>query len=407
MSSSTNNSPTRSFSPASSSPIGILARTVATRARSVVNRRPKPNITIDALAAAEQDERERKTFEKELQAVAEYRKEFRWQELKNANANGGQVVAPAAEPTLSRSKSLPHKSSSAKPPPRPTPNPYHAPCHLKTLPTELLLTIFMRSGFHASLCLRRTCHQFHTLLSAPAAWSNYLHPAACDEVMESTVTVTTKVTMFDHLVFGTWEGVPPAKGGGKLKGEQVFFEHRAFDEDYAFLGGISVGVGNMGRTEISFFDHRDSLPCYRADLASRVSSGLLPSSISTTPTLAPPGHLPLPPIPTGTSILHTCAHCAHFDTQQILKSTCLLNSLPTTTTSSPFSTNPTPPTTASYIHTSANRRRTLHLVVLPYIGRLGYDSMRELPFVTRDRVVIAGKRLNAWEMRFWRNVVCR
>ena len=58
-----------------------------------------------------------------------------------------------------------------------------------------------------------------------------------------------------------------------------------------------------------FFEHRESLPCYIADIQSRMASGTLPQVLTTDE--SPVG---------GVRVNHTCSECKHYDEQQVIKS---------------------------------------------------------------------------------------
>ena len=58
-----------------------------------------------------------------------------------------------------------------------------------------------------------------------------------------------------------------------------------------------------------FFEHRERLPCYIADVKNRMVSGEIPSVI--TSEISPVG---------GLRVKHSCVDCAHYDHQAVIKS---------------------------------------------------------------------------------------
>ncbi|KAJ3159918.1 hypothetical protein HDU86_001182 [Geranomyces michiganensis] len=368
-------------SPASPS----FVRSVASRARSAF-RRQKPS-AIDASAAAAQDERDRLAFEAEILAVSDRRMErVQWASLRNSAA------ARAAEPSplIRNTREIKDSTAEIVKPPQPQ------VCHFEQLPTELVCAIAMRSGFFAALTLMQTSRRFYNLLSHRDAWANYMDPRACDDSVESSVVIMTKLSMFDQLSFGTWQGLPNGDTARAAE-EAIFFEHRSFDEGYRFLGGLSMEMSRVTVQSISFFEHRELLPCYQADLKSQAAAGLLPPTIATTP---PTGTPPTITAPIGTRIAHSCTSCAYYDSQKPRLAICLLDAVPS------FSVQPMSGERI-YTHAFAEGRRTLRVVVTPYASPVGYADVKDLPMIARENVRVAGNKLTKWEHDFFTKVVCR
>ncbi|KAJ3144755.1 hypothetical protein HDU89_007799 [Geranomyces variabilis] len=363
-----------------------FVRSVASRARSAF-RRQKPS-AIDAAAAAAQDELDRLAFESEILAVSDRRMDrIRWASLRD-------TAAPAAEPA----PLIRNTREIIEPPAEIVVSVEQRPqrCHFDSLPTELVCAIAMRSGFFAASTLMQASRRFYNLLSHPDAWAHYMDPKACDDLVESSVVIMTKLSMFDQLVFGTWSGLPDAQVA-RAADETIYFEHRSFDEGYRFLGGLSMEMSRATVQSISFFEHRESLPCYQSDLQSRAAAGLLPPTIATTP---PTGIPPTVAAPIGTRIAHSCSSCGYYDSQKVRHAICLLDAVPS------FSVQPMSGERV-YNHSFADGRRTLRVVVTPYASPVGYADLKDLPVIARENVRIAGNKLSQWEHNFFTQVVCR
>ncbi|KAJ3178964.1 hypothetical protein HDU87_003233 [Geranomyces variabilis] len=211
-----------------------FVRFVASRARSAF-RRQKPS-AIDASAAAAQDELDRLAFEAEILAISDRGMDrVRWASLHDRAASAAE---PA--PLIRNTREL------IEPPPETVVvavavvEQQPQQCHFDSLPTELVCAIAMRSGFFAASTLMQASRRFYNLLSHRDAWADYMDPRASDDLVESSVVIMTKLSMFDQLVFGTWSGLPDAQVVAPAAEETVYFEHRSFDEGYRFLGGLSM-----------------------------------------------------------------------------------------------------------------------------------------------------------------------
>eukprot|EP00842_Homolaphlyctis_polyrhiza_P005689 jgi/Hompol1/6120/HPOL_000713-RA len=115
----------------------------------------------------------------------------------------------------------------------------HGQPSLLMLPTEIICSIAMLSGFRGALSLRKTSSRMFRILSNPTAWTDY--KLISPDIIENAITVMTKVHTFDHLLFGEWHEsleYEPTTPAPKLQGS-VFFIHKTFLEQYDYLGGIS------------------------------------------------------------------------------------------------------------------------------------------------------------------------
>ena len=168
---------------------------------------------------------------------------------------------------------------------------------LADLPTELITIIANMSGFTSSLKLSMTCKRLRTIIMTPSSWYDYTTYTM--DVIESKVSIITKLSTFDHLLFGIWPKVegnaslpedPWSRGCGRLPSSdsvdsvttltnrptlyrscslkhtkrgnrRLFFEHRAFSNHFDFLGGVEFDVQDNGHIAIEFFDHVETLPC--------------------------------------------------------------------------------------------------------------------------------------------------
>ncbi|KAJ3015004.1 hypothetical protein HKX48_004821 [Thoreauomyces humboldtii] len=377
--------------------IAMLARSVGAAARRTFPRR-KPSLQIDAVRAAEADEAQALELERALLAARQLRRNFDWNDLAPAAESARpsfsykprrrDTAPPEAFSTLHMARSRPQGAQAA------------GRCHLTALPTELLCAIAMRAGFFASLQLMHTCRSMRSLFSERAAWTLYMNPKACTEVVTNTCRITTKTTQFDHLVFGTWNraslpGDMPKAGDSDARLEDVFFEHRTLSEQFDFLGGISVRVGKSALAKMAFFEHRHTLPCWLADADARSKAGRSP----------PPSHNPtLEWTPDSTSSLpssttrerpHTCPECAYFDTQRVLKSVCLLDKAYLEDEE------------IEWDHTFADGRRKVEVRVKRYQGLLGYRSVKDLPLVHANEISIDGRKVEGWAYDHFKSVVSR
>ena len=169
---------------------------------------------------------------------------------------------------------------------------------LEQMPTEIFTMIAMSSGFHACMNLRRTCTRFRQILKDRCHWRSFTERSP--DVIETTVTIETRLHQFDQIIFGEWS----------VQGEKVpCIIHRTFLEQYDFLGGLSLVVQPSGRCKADFFDQREALPCYIKDVKARMAFGSLPTV--TTSEESPVG---------GLRVSHSCSDCAHYDNQTVLRS---------------------------------------------------------------------------------------
>ncbi|KAI8911763.1 hypothetical protein EDD86DRAFT_189081 [Gorgonomyces haynaldii] len=160
------------------------------------------------------------------------------------------------------------------------------------LPTEILVSISIQCGFRTCLVLRSTSKRLRRILSDPSCYTSM---DKSPDVIETIVTVNTKLHVWDHLVFGQWE----------LFKDAIYFEHMTFLESMDFLGGISFKMHRNGHVDKMYFEHRESLDCYVEFVLDQHKRGLLPPSIHGT------GGVRLP---------HSCNRCKHYDTKSILSS---------------------------------------------------------------------------------------
>ncbi|KAI9362073.1 hypothetical protein DFJ73DRAFT_813276 [Zopfochytrium polystomum] len=334
-----------------------------------------------------------------------------------AGADGSSSVVPffqnpEASPvpleTPSHRKDILAVSPASKPPLKiKSPVPLSVPTNVQSgglvgmmdLPNELLITIGLRAGFMAAINLMRTCRRFETLLSDPAAWYDYTRNGSSD-IVESEVTICTKIHTFDHLVFGLWENPEihsqeeyphdgtqelPCKDVPVAAEPSVFFEHMTFSEQYDFLGGVNLSMTRGGLTSSEFFDHRETLPCYKNALRAAVASGALPPS-------APHGDPPA-----GAKIDHSCQECARYDRRKVLKSIFVFDQVPYH------------PRWGREGFTWAfdypDGRRRLRIKIKPFQGVLGYCSVRDLPSVFVNCVSVNGQQLKGDEYDLFQRLV--
>nr|KAJ3404837.1 hypothetical protein HK105_003846 [Polyrhizophydium stewartii] len=238
------------------------------------------------------------------------------------------------------------------------------------------------------------------VLSVPAAWADY--PALSPDVIENSVTVVTKIHAFDHLIFDPVE---------------VFFVHKTFLEQYDFLGGISFRMDAAGHAEADFFDHRERLDCYLDDVRQRVQQGTLPPPLAPLPAAAPA--LPADPAG-GARVPHSCAACAHYDTQTTLKSVFAFDHASPhrspaaiaaaasdalqTSTDDARDDDHDDDGAVTYVHRFADARRVLRVTVRPVAARLASEH---LPFVTVNRWAVDGNPLGPRDAAAFRHLVLR
>jgi hypothetical protein len=279
---------------------------------------------------------------------------------------------------------------------------------LLDLPNELIINIAMRSGFFAATTLMKTCNRLHSLLSDPAAWYDYTRNGSTD-LIESEVTICTKIHTFDHLVFGLWnqsdeeeyqeESASPAAESSSERYEQkpktvvrkyasdpsIYFEHLTFSEQYDFLGGVSLSMTPGGLINSEFFDHRETLPCYKLALKNAVANGSLPPS-------APHGEPPA-----GAKIDHSCEECERYDQRRVLKSIFVFDQVPH---------HPRWGREGfSWCYEYPDGRRSLRIKIKPFQGVLGYCSVRDLPSVFVNCVTVNGRQLKGDEYDLFQRLV--
>ncbi|KAJ3098343.1 hypothetical protein HDU97_004118 [Phlyctochytrium planicorne] len=318
---------------------------------------------------------------------------------------------PAISPlSPSPLQTAPSMSSKGKAPAsKPTESSTPGGIHLLDLPNELLASIAMKSGFFAAARLMLTCKRLNAILDNPSSWMDYTRGGSMD-VIESEVTICTKIHTFDHLVFGLWHEVeqpldqdgnptvpPPTSSKRAMKRAlsspnlgpsnepQIYFEHLTFSEQYDFLGGISLGMAPGGYISSEFFDHRETLPCYREALAEAVAQGLLPPS-------APHGDPP-----PGSKIDHSCDRCAKYDGREVLKSLFVFDQVPYHPRWGKEG--------FSWSYTYPDGRRRLKICIKPFQGTLGYTSVRDLPSLFINCITVDGKQLKSSEYDLFNRLV--
>ncbi|KAI9014899.1 hypothetical protein BC832DRAFT_546756 [Gaertneriomyces semiglobifer] len=370
--------PRRAFTATTTSSIAAAARSISTAARSMSFSR-KPNLEIDVRSAIEITENQRQQRKDSLTEAGRKRSVVEWTKYNEETL----AVAPAAEPVAGNSRRVPLCADIRLPRGRRTDL---RQLSLHDLPTELIYKIANHAGFHATLLLSETCRDLYSLLRSPSAWTQYMHPGSSDEVVENVITITTKLENFDHLVFGLWDGASDL-GGAK----EVFFEHRAFNEEFDFLGGISVKPGRAAVADVSFFDHQTSLPCYvqAAQVALRSGSHppMLPSAVTpVTPT--PQAELPTMDLPKNIS--HSCSNCAQHRTKRTMHSVFLTG---------------IPDAPVRWSYQFPDQRRKITFVIRLWRGSLGYSCLGELPMVHINEIWVEGKRLKGKGIDFWKNIV--
>ncbi|KAJ3192697.1 hypothetical protein HK101_006119 [Irineochytrium annulatum] len=293
------------------------------------------------------------------------------------------------------------------------------------LPSELLIAVAMKSGFFGGVNLMRCCRRLNHLLDDPASWIDYntADPgslASHADLIESEVTIQTKIHTYDHLVFGLWHDVENEGGGGAAatdkdgapvskipralsddciargstrrsstetrKEPRVYFEHMAFSDSYDYLGGVSLHLARGGQLNSAFFDHRETLPCYRAALDAAVASGQLAPS-------APHGGPPA-----GAKVDHTCGECAGYDGREVLKSLFVFEQVPS---------NPRWGREGfSWSYDYPDGRRRLRVAIVPYQGQLGYTSVRDLPTLFLNHAVtVNGRKLTGSGLEMFQRLV--
>ncbi|KAJ3312727.1 hypothetical protein HDV04_002691 [Boothiomyces sp. JEL0838] len=166
------------------------------------------------------------------------------------------------------------------------------------LPTEILAMIAMYSGFMTCFTLRHVNKRWRSIMMNRQSWREYIDRTP--DIIQVDVSLETSLHSFDQLVFGEW-----TKNGVKMP----YMVHKTFLEQYDFLGGITLDVRPGGKVLVDYFDHRETLPCYIADVQKRIKSGQLPPMMAASN--SPVG---------GLRVAHSCSECAHYDNQQVCKS---------------------------------------------------------------------------------------
>ncbi|KAI9338791.1 hypothetical protein BDR26DRAFT_862779, partial [Obelidium mucronatum] len=233
---------------------------------------------------------------------------------------------------------------------------------LMHLPNELLIKISLHAGFFSALTLIKTHPRFNDLLMDPRSWNDYSNAGASDDMIESEITICTKIHTFDHLVFGLWDSPPPtASTTTTLSSEpSVYFEHMTFSEQYDFLGGVNMTLTRTGRIQSEFFEHRETLACYKRALITAVEQGILPGT-------APSGEPPA-----GAKIDHSCEECERYDYRRVLKSIFVFDEVPY---------NPRWGKEGfCWRYQYKDGRRSVKVMIKPYEGAVGYGAgVKDLP----------------------------
>ncbi|KAJ3232458.1 hypothetical protein HDU81_002968 [Chytriomyces hyalinus] len=245
---------------------------------------------------------------------------------------------------------------------------------LLDLPTELIIKIAHHAGFIAATKLIQAHERFQTILDNPAAWHAYTHDASSSsDVIESQVHICTKIHTFDHLVFGTWDNDNHSE-------PSVYFEHLTFSENFDFLGGVEVGLSRSGQITSGFFEHRETLACYKKALIEAVQIGTLPPS-------APHGGPP-----PGAKIDHSCHECERYNQRSVLKSIFVFDQVPSHPRWGKDG--------FSWVYSYPDGRRRLRVSITPFQGATGYTNVQDLPSVYVKKVNVNGVELEGedWEM---------
>jgi hypothetical protein len=232
---------------------------------------------------------------------------------------------------------------------------------LTSLPTEIIQMIAMSSGFLAALNLKNTNQKFRKILSDRQSWREYNKRSP--DIIQSKVTIDTKLHQFDQLVFAEWF----------LDGRIVpLFVHRPFLKDYEVSGSVSFICSDSGKTNVKFFDDRETLPCFLNDVHDRIESGELSEDV----------------MESRESVNHSCAECKHYDNRTVLKSLFIHDSVNTYRTSSSL----------EYVY-ELNRKHQLLVCVQAIETVVGYKS--EFPCVTSQISKLNGKPLRRGLLGFY------
>ncbi|TPX34433.1 hypothetical protein SeMB42_g07319 [Synchytrium endobioticum] len=319
----------------------------------------------------------------------------------------------------SRSSSRPTSQYSSA---QPTPTKLHHPAldcdaidkavpGLSLMPTELIIMICTMAGFTPTLTLAMTCTRMHAIVMNPAAWHDYT--TYTPDVIESRIAIVTKLSTFDHLLFGEWPRPADAAGGRGMRLQScdsaatltdeytstststtststststtckarttktLFFEHRAFADHFDFLGGVELNVWDDGNVGIDFFDHVEQLPCQQLQPAS------------------PTSHSPI------ASSEHTCRECYPYRHRRLMRNFFVFDQQEVVdwevTTKPAF----------EWVWESRNGRRRVIITVSPQRNVRGFAPVGSLPFVTTEGVVVNGVQLQGSLRIFWERFVTK
>ncbi|KAJ3076296.1 hypothetical protein HDU98_004595 [Podochytrium sp. JEL0797] len=265
---------------------------------------------------------------------------------------------------------------------------------LMNLPNELLIKISLHAGFHSALTLMQVSTRFQDILMDPRSWNTYTDPSACSDILESEITICTKLHTFDHLVFGLWNQPPTASFSSSqttLVGDDLepslYFEHFTFSEQYDFLGGVNVSLGKTGLLASQFFEHKESLPCYKRALVAAVVEGHIPG---TAPTGDPPA---------GAKINHSCAECSHFNDRVVKRSIFVFDEV---------ASHPRWGRDGfSWRFVYPDGRRVVKVLVKTFEGVVGYHNREELPSLLVKKVKVNGIELVQGEWELFQRLVQR
>lgn len=253
---------------------------------------------------------------------------------------------------------------------------------LLALPDEIIADIGMFAGFFAALSLASTCSRLQSVFLAKSSWHTYSKVSADD--VSYTVTITTKLNSFDHLIFGTWN-------------KKLFFSHKTFNERLDHLGGITVS-NEHGMLQTEYFDHRETLECYFRDIHDQTLAGALPPVLNPVleeiiADITGLGQIEPRITPTfntrsigGQRIAHSCVKCSDYDSQVVLKDIFILDQIPV---------NPTWQTDGFSEILELKDGTRVNFRVMQVHSAFGHGSDHDLPWVCVENVVIGGRRLSA------------
>ncbi|TPX30921.1 hypothetical protein SmJEL517_g05610 [Synchytrium microbalum] len=268
---------------------------------------------------------------------------------------------------------------------------------LLDLPVELIITISHQAGFHESMTLALCCKRLNEILMDTRSW--YAYTATTPDIIESRINIVTKLSTFDHLLFGVWPKAPlytveeepqdipmsssnsslstlvavsPAEKARKKDHINLFFEHRAFSDRFSFLGGVEFDVKDNGRVSSDFFEHLESKPCQQLEPTSPTSNA--PLAITE----------------------HICNECYSYHHRKILRNYFVFDSHDLQDVSKPA---------FEWTWESINKKRIVKISVVPQRGVLGYASARNMPYILSEAVTINGKQLLGGLRRHYERLV--